>query len=209
VKLHEIDVPQVAAARAAVGPDVALMLDTNCPWSVDEALAMAQRLRRYDLSWLEEPVWPPDDHEGLARVRAVANETGMRIAAGENAASPTEFRQIFAAGAVDIAQPSVTKIGGITGALQVYALAAAHGVTIVPHCAYFGQGYLASLHLAASLPQAVPFERLFLDLETSPLSPWTEAKDGTLRVPDGPGLGCDPDMKLVERYRSHSPTIIR
>src|SRR5262249_25432123 len=83
------------------------------------------------------------------------------------------------------------------GALQVYALAAAHGVTIVPHCAYLGQGHLASLHLAASLPQAVPFERLFLDLEASPLSPWTEANDGILRVPDGPGLGCDPDMKLV------------
>ena len=58
------------AARDAVGPDVTLMVDTNCPWSVDEALAMVEALRRFDLHWLEEPVWPPEDLAGLAEVRA-------------------------------------------------------------------------------------------------------------------------------------------
>ena len=80
MKLHEIDVPQTRAARDAVGPTVSLMLDVNCPWSVDSAIDMAHRLRDCDLAWLEEPVWPPEHHAGLARVR---REGGVRIAAGE------------------------------------------------------------------------------------------------------------------------------
>ena len=110
IKLHEITVEAVKAARDAVGPGVPLMVDTNCPWSVDEAVAMAQALRPFDMYWLEEPVWPPEDHAGLAKVRAA----GAVIAAGENAAGLIEFRRAFELGALDVAQPSVTKIGGIS-----------------------------------------------------------------------------------------------
>src|SRR5262245_56176525 len=81
VKLHQTDVESVRAARDAVGADVDLMLDTNCPWSPEDAIRMAQALAPYGLYWLEEPVWPPEDYTGLARV-AAATET--RIALGEN-----------------------------------------------------------------------------------------------------------------------------
>src|SRR6266404_5985209 len=81
VKLHEIDIPQVKAAREAIGRDIKLMVDTNCPWSVGEALEMARRFAPFDLHWLEEPIFPPDDHAGLAALRAA----GTPIAAGENA----------------------------------------------------------------------------------------------------------------------------
>lgn len=84
IKLHEIGVEQVWAARAAVGAGVKIMMDTNCPWSVDEALAIADRVRPYDLHWLEEPVWPPEDLAGLAEVR---RRSGNAISAGENAMS--------------------------------------------------------------------------------------------------------------------------
>src|SRR5205807_4336027 len=87
-QLHEIDVPQVKAAREAIGPDLALMCDTNCPWSVPQATEMAQAFKPFDLHWLEEPVWPPEDHDGLAQVRQV----GVPIAAGENAAGTHDFR---------------------------------------------------------------------------------------------------------------------
>ncbi|HEY0523063.1 MAG TPA: mandelate racemase/muconate lactonizing enzyme family protein [Stellaceae bacterium] len=207
IKLHEIDVPQVAAAREAIGPDIALMMDVNCPWTVDESLEMVRRLTPYDLYWLEEPVWPPEDHDGLARVRSAAAASGIRVSAGENAAGLHDFRRLFAAGAIDIAQPSVTKIGGITEMRKIIALAEAHAVRLVPHCAYFGPGLLASLHLAATLPgPAAPFERLYVDLETSPLAPWTEAMNGKMRVPQGPGLGCDPAPEIIERYRVDLPT---
>ncbi len=205
VKLHEIAVPPVEAARQAVGPDVGLMMDTNSPWSVAEALASVEALRGCGLHWLEEPVWPPENHRGLARVR----KGGIPIAAGENASGLHDFRHMFEAGAVDIAQPSVTKIGGIGEMRKIAALAEAYGVRLVPHCAYFGPGYLASLHLAAVLVHEVPFERLYLELEASPFADALEAKGGKVKVPQAPGLGCDPDMAVVERYRSEPITVTR
>lgn len=205
IKLHEIDVPQVKAARDAIGAEIKLMVDTNCPWSVGEALEMARRFAPYDLYWLEEPVFPPDDHAGLASLRAA----GTRIAAGENVSSLGEFKKLFDARAVDFAQPSVTKIGGVSETMKVIALAEAYGVALVPHCAYFGAGFLASLHIAATLVHAAPFERLYLDLEASPYTPWTEALDGRMAVPQGPGLGCDPDPAVIAKYRTHPPTVTR
>lgn len=205
IKIHETDVPQVKAARQAIGPGVPLMLDTNCPWSVSEAIVMAEKFRPYDLYCIEEPVWPPEDHAGLARVRA----SGVRTCAGENVAGLHDFRHMFEARSIDIAQPSVTKIGGITEMRKIITLAEAYGVTFMPHCGYFGPGYLASLHIAASLQADTLFERLYLDLEVSPFSPWTEPEGGMVMVPQAPGLGCDPDMQVVERYRTHAPTIIQ
>src|SRR5262249_48345946 len=70
LKLHQTDVNSVRAARETVGPDVELMLDTNCPWTPDDAIRMARALHPYRLFWLEEPVWPPEDYAGLARVAA-------------------------------------------------------------------------------------------------------------------------------------------
>ncbi|GAC1338274.1 MAG: mandelate racemase/muconate lactonizing enzyme family protein [Acetobacteraceae bacterium] len=196
VKLHEITVAAVAAAREAAGPDVLLMNDTNCPWSPAEARAMARAFRPLDLHWLEEPVWPPEDFAGLAAVRA----EGVPIAAGENMASAVEFLHAFQQGALDIAQPSVTKIGGVSEFRRVIALAELHGVRVVPHCAYFGPGFLASLHLVAAMPERPPLERLFLDLEASPLPPFTDSVGGTVPVPSGPGLGCDPDPAVIAHY---------
>ncbi|MGB9367894.1 MAG: mandelate racemase/muconate lactonizing enzyme family protein [Xanthobacteraceae bacterium] len=205
IKLHEITVEAVKAARDAAGPNVALMLDTNCPWSVDETLRMVAALKSYDLYWLEEPVWPPEDHAGLAKVRAA----GAVIAAGENAAGLIEFRRAFELGALDIAQPSVTKIGGISEIRRVITLANEFSVRVVPHCPYFGPGFIASLHLTAALPADTPVERLFVDLEASPMGDWVDPKNGETRVPQGPGLGADPDPALIARYRTHAPNVIR
>jgi L-alanine-DL-glutamate epimerase-like enolase superfamily enzyme len=206
IKLHEITMPAVAAAREAAGPATDIMCDTNCPWSVDEAVAMARRLQPFRLAWLEEPVWPPEDVPGLARVR---REGGVRIAAGENAAGLQEFRAMFDAGALDVAQPSVAKIGGVTEVLKIAALAEARGVTLIPHCAYFGPGWLASLHLAATLAPTAPFERLFVDLEASPYHELVLAPGGRVTMPDGPGLGRDPDMDVLRRYAMSAPTVLR
>jgi D-galactarolactone cycloisomerase len=200
---RQITVPAVQAARDAVGPEVALMLDTNCPWSRDEALAMIAALRPFDLHWLEEPLWPPEDYAGLAQLRA----TGMPIAAGENA-SLSDFRPAFELGALDVVQPSVTKVGGVSEMRRIIALAQQLGVRVVPHCPYLGPGFLASLHLTVPLPDA-SVERLAVDLEASPLGDWIDARDGALRVPHGPGLGSDPDGELIARYRTHEPNIIR
>ena len=198
VKLHEVDVPPVAAAREAVGPKIALMLDTNCPWSLMEAQSMAQRLLPHDLLWLEEPIWPPEDFAALAHLRAT---TEIPIAAGENAGSGLQFAQMFAAGSVDYAQPSVTKIGGIGEMRKVLELAAASNVTAVPHSPYFGPGLLATLQILAAAPQETLVERLYVELEGSLFGELIDAPNGMMTVPDGPGLGRDPDPAVIKRYR--------
>ena len=167
---------------------------------------MARALGPCDLTWLEEPVWPPEDYAGLARVREAG---GVPIAAGENAAGLLDFRAAFAAGALDIAQPSVIKIGGPSALLEIAALARAAGVRLVPHNAYFGAGYLASLHLNATVAPDAPFERLFIDLEANPYHELVTATDGHVTVPDGPGLGRDPDPAVLARYRVDEPRLHR
>ncbi|HEY4044329.1 MAG TPA: enolase C-terminal domain-like protein, partial [Rhodopila sp.] len=180
-----------------------LMADVNCPWTVWQALTMARELEDFDLTWLEEPVWPPGDHEGLSRVRL---EGAIPIAAGENAAGLHDFRSAFEAGAQDITQPSVTKIGGPSAMMEIAALAKAVGVRLVPHNAYFGAGYLASLHVNAAVAPDAPFERLFVDLEASPYHDMVEAKGGKVPVPAGPGLGRDPDFEVLNRYLVQPPS---
>ena len=205
VKLHEITTAEIAAARDALGDDARLMVDVNCPWTVWQAMEMARELEALELTWLEEPLWPPGDHGGLSRVRL---EAPMPIAAGENAAGLHDFRAAFEAGAQDIAQPSVTKIGGPSAMLEIAALAKAFAVRLVPHNAYFGAGYLASLHVNAAVAPDAPFERLFIDLEASPYHELVEAKGGKVVVPSGPGLGRDPDMDVLRRYLVREPTVL-
>ena len=206
IKLHEITVPEIEAARDAIGPDVRLMVDTNCPWTVWQAIDLARQLEDCEMTWLEEPVWPPEDYEGLAKVRL---EGGAPIAAGENAAGLHDFKVAFEAGALDVAQPSVIKIGGVSAMVEIAALAKAYGVRMVPHNAYFGAGFLTSLHVNAALAPDAPFERLFLDLEASPYHDLVNAVDGTVTVPDGPGLGRDPDMDVLRRYLVTEPVVVR
>ncbi len=205
VKLHEVAREAVLAAKKAVGSDAEIMLDTNCPWSVEQAVSMARLMRDDGLYWLEEPVWPPEDHAGLAAVRA----QGIPIAAGENSAGLFDFKSMFDAGAIDIAQPSVTKVGGVTEMRRIIALAEAYSVRVVPHSAYFGPGLLASLHLIAATPSISMVEVLWIDMEANPFRPWTESVNGEVAVPQQPGLGCDPDEGIMERYRLGTPTRIQ
>jgi len=199
VKLHEIEVAPVASAREAVGREVKLMVDTNCPWSLAEAREMARKLAGYDIFWLEEPIWPPEDFAALAALR---RSGPMAIAAGENVGSALQFAQMFAAGAVDVAQPSVTKIGGVSELRKVLALAEAANLRVMPHSPYFGPGLLATLQVIAAAPQEMLVERLYVELEASLFGDLVDARQGMMRVPNGPGLGCEPDASVIARYRA-------
>jgi L-alanine-DL-glutamate epimerase-like enolase superfamily enzyme len=198
IKLHEITVGPIQAARSAAGPGVAIMVDCNCAWTVAQAIDMARKLKPLNLKWLEEPVWPPEDHAGLARVQA---EGGIPTAAGENAMLP-EFQSLIAAGAVSYAQPSVTKLGGVTQLRKVAALAAAHGVAVVPHSAYFGPGLIASIHCIAAMAGESLVERYDADFAVNPLhDAILPDGNGCLTVPQGPGLGVDPDPAVIAKLR--------
>jgi D-galactarolactone cycloisomerase len=196
LKLHQTDVESVAVARDAVGDDVELMLDTNCPWSVEEAIAAARRLEPLGLRWLEEPVWPPEDYRGLARVRAA---TSTPIAGGENESTAFGFRAVVDAGAVDVAQPSVTKVGGLSELRKVAAVLATANVTLVPHAFYYGAGLAATVHFALATP-GVPYVEFPSCALEAPLSEPVRCVDGYVTASDRPGLGADPDLDVVARF---------
>ena len=198
IKLHEIAEREVAAARDALGDGVPLMVDTNCPWTPAEARRHALEFKPYDLYWLEEPIFPPEDFASLAMLQ---RDTGIALAAGENACTSIEFHKMCAAGAVTFAQPSVTKVGGITELMKVAAVAAAHGVEVVPHSPYFGPGFPASLQAVAALPGEGLLERLYVNLEASLYGDLVVGDEGHFRVPDGPGLGIEPDPDVIAEYR--------
>jgi L-alanine-DL-glutamate epimerase-like enolase superfamily enzyme len=198
VKLHETEEAEVRAARDAAGDGVPIMVDTNCPWTPEQARQMTLKLRPYDLYWLEEPIFPPEDFPAIARLRA---GTGVAMASGENLCTAIQFRDMFAANAVDYAQPSVTKVGGITEFLKVSTLADSAGVTLMPHSPYFGPGFLATLHLTAARGQpGALVERYHMDLEASLYGPLIDPVDGAFAVPQGPGLGPDPDPDVIKTY---------
>ena len=202
IKLHENTIPAFMAARDSVGPEVDITLDVNCPWSVMEAKSVARAIRDKGFHWLEEPVWPPEDFAGLAEVR----KEGVSIAAGENIGNLHDFRKAFEAGALDVAQPSVVKVGGISAMRQIFTLAQAFSVRVVPHCFYWGPGYLATAHLAASMPRPALVETAFVSFEKQP-HPLFDPSKGTLKLNATPGLGFAPDMKVMEAYMVSRHTI--
>jgi L-alanine-DL-glutamate epimerase-like enolase superfamily enzyme len=198
LKLHEVDEQVIAAARAAVPREIPLLLDVNCEWSVADAIAVGKRLSVLGLEWFEEPVFPPEDAAGL---RAVGEACGIPIAAGENCCFVSQFAALFDAHALQYAQPSVTKVGGVTEFRRVAALAAARGVKLAPHSPYFGPGALATLHLLAALSAQARFESFYLWPEAMLYADALTPKRGELTVPLAPGLGADPDPEMVRRYR--------
>lgn len=185
IKLHEIELSAVRAARAAAGDSIALMNDVNCPWSLHQALNMVEQIRPLDLFWLEEPIWPPEDHASLAYLRA---RSATPIAAGENAATLQQFQHLFQAGAIDIAQPSPAKMGGLTELRKVFSLADAYNVTVIPHTFYEGPAFLAGLHASAALSTSPLVEWRFFDLHARLYGDRVVPVDGKIALPRAPVL---------------------
>jgi L-alanine-DL-glutamate epimerase-like enolase superfamily enzyme len=206
IKLHEIEIAPTRAAREAAGETTGLMLDVNCPWTLRKALDMAQQLRPLNLRWLEEPVWPPEDHSALAQIRA---RGAVPIAAGENATTLAQFKHLFEAGAVDFVQPSPAKMGGVSELRKVFTLAAAYNVSVMPHSFYDGPAFLAGVHVSAALGRgaleglATMVEWRFFDLEARLYGDQAIPRNGAIAVPHAPGLGFDPDPAVIKRYAAH------
>lgn len=199
IKLHETTAPSVTSARCAIGSDVPLMVDMNCPMDGPSAIAFAHDCREAAPLFLEEPVWPPEDFATLAEVRA---KGGLPIAAGENACTVHQFRKMMTAGAVTYAQPSVIKVGGVTEYLKVVSLADEMGIRLAPHSPYFGPGFLATLQLMATRNDGAFVEVFYMNRAACLWGGRIEADAaGTIPVPEGPRLGYEPDKAVIEKYR--------
>lgn len=201
VKLHECEPAIVRASAPALreaGAD--LMLDVNAEWTPAQARQALRDLHDVELRWLEEPLKPADGYEALARLRA---ESGVAIAAGEAASCLGDFATALRLGALDVLQPSPSKIGGLGALRHVAELAAASGlVELAPHTPQFGPALLASLQLCAAIEPRAPQECFFVDLAISPFGEAVTPAEGFLRVPQGHGLGCDPDPESLARCRA-------
>ena len=196
-----------AIAEAVEGRGITLMVDTNHAYGRAQALRLCRALDGYNLRWYEEPVVPEDLH-GYAEMR---NKLTMPIAGGENEHTLFGYRDLFAANAVDIAQPDLCSCGGISAARHIVTLAQAHGVAVNPHVWGSAVAQAASLQLIAALP--VAHHSLFAqeplleyDCSSHPfrqhlITHPIQQSGGWVPIPEGPGLGIEIDRSIVERYR--------
>jgi L-alanine-DL-glutamate epimerase-like enolase superfamily enzyme len=195
VKLHERTLEAVKAAREVIGASMPLMIDTNCAWGQEEAIREIRALARYQPLWVEEPIWPPEDHEALQGVKAA---TGVALAAGENATSRSEFSQLLRTGAVDYLQPSAIKSGGVTVLRDLSRACMATSTRLSPQSAFFGPGFLATLHVLAAHATEVVAERIHCDLAFVPYAATVPIEDGAYTLTDRPGLGAELEPGLFD-----------
>jgi L-alanine-DL-glutamate epimerase-like enolase superfamily enzyme len=191
------DVRAVAAIREAVGDGVALMVDANGAYDAATAIRVARALEDIEVTWLEEPV-PPDDIDGYRRIHQM---TSTPLAAGESVFAVFGFRQLLAEGLIDYVQPDLGRCGGITAAMQIYALCYAANKAFVPHTGFSGGvSQLAALHVAAAAPQLATLEYMFIDNPAREIfvEGYPRPTDGVLTVPRGPGLGLQLDHERIE-----------
>jgi L-alanine-DL-glutamate epimerase-like enolase superfamily enzyme len=143
------DLDRIAAVRATLGPGRGLMIDANQRWDLDTATRNVQALAAHDLAWIEEPLRADDlaGHTELAR--RLAAGAAVPIALGENLHTVYRFDDFLRAGAAQIVQPNVVRVGGITPFLRISELAVRHGAALHPHLLPELSGQLA-LTLPAS-----------------------------------------------------------
>jgi L-alanine-DL-glutamate epimerase-like enolase superfamily enzyme len=189
---------RVIAARAHLGPDVAIMTDAHGTCTVAEAKRFCRLVADCDLTWFEEPV-TGDDPRGCAEVRA---STDIPIAAGESEFTRFDFRHLADIRAVDFFQPDMAICGGITEAMRIAAIASAHQIRFAPHMWGGAIMFAAGLQVCASAPAAcwiefsLGYNPLMHDLveEKPPLV------DGRIIFPETPGLGLTIREDFVREY---------
>jgi L-alanine-DL-glutamate epimerase-like enolase superfamily enzyme len=191
----------VAAVREAVGPEMALMVDVQYAFdSVERALRCCDALAELDVFFLETPLWV-DDLAGYAELQ---RRSPVRIAQGEWLSTRHEFADLIATG-IAVVQPDVGRVGGLTEARRVCALAADAGSLVVPHAWKTGISVAVAAHLAMATPHMPFFEFLPAELCESRLRKELTRdelvfEDGTLAPPRQPGLGVDLDRDALEYF---------
>lgn len=195
IKLHEITAEAISAGRQAAPAPLKLVTDVNCNWTDDAAESLMPLMKELDLYWVEEPLYPPDSE---TRLQHLQHKYSVGIASGENACTSVEFSRLVQQ--IDFIQPSVTKVGGISEFIKICDLASEHNTRVMPHSPYFGPGYHATIQLMAARNECELFEYLYITPEAwlDPAIPLPD--NGSITVPDKPGIGFEPDPDILARY---------
>jgi L-alanine-DL-glutamate epimerase-like enolase superfamily enzyme len=194
----------VEAARDEAGSPESfqIMVDVQYTWDdADRALKTLNQWAELGIFFCETPL-PLDDLDGIAKL---ASQSPVRIAFGEMQSHHSEFYDLFDRGGIQVGQPDVGRVGGLMEALKVCDMAAERERIIVPHCWKTGVGIAATMQMAAVTPHCAYIEFLPAAICASQLRQKLtltdpEFIDGTLALPDRPGLGVDVNWECVEQY---------
>lgn len=194
------DEETVRVIREYLGKNIDLMVDVGrfVNWTPQQALEMANRLKRYEIYWLEEPL-PQDDIDGMIWL---TERSPVRIAAGEGYYTVWDFKELITKRAVHILQPDVGKAGGITEIKRIGDLANIFNATVVMHGFSTAINIAANLQIVASMPNApiLEFRRTESPLIYRLLKKPFVAERGHIPIPDGPGLGIEIDEDVLNEY---------
>jgi L-alanine-DL-glutamate epimerase-like enolase superfamily enzyme len=194
------NVELVRTVRQSVGHDVDVMADAYMGWTLDYAKRMLPLLEPFHLRWLEEPVIPDDIH-GYAELKSRGQ---IPIAGGEHEFTLHGFCDLLEARALDYIQFDTNRVGGITQARKIAALAEAHSVPVIPHAGQMHNYHVVMASLNSPMAEYFPV----VDVEVGNELFWyifdgePKAKDGFVDLDDNvPGLGLTINEKALERFQ--------
>jgi D-arabinonate dehydratase len=193
----EEEVERVRVAREAIGPNRTLLMDANGKWkNKQEAVRACRKFAEYDPYFIEEPVMP----DSLDLYREVNGALDYAVAGGELEFSRYGFRDLIREDAVEIIQPDVTVVGGVTEWMRVAQTAASHDIPVAPH-------YNWDLHiqLLAAVENSLWIEYFYRDSDVKAfddvLEHQIEPEDGVIQLPQRPGHGVELDRDALEEFR--------
>jgi muconate cycloisomerase len=199
------DIAAVRLVREAIGSEVKLRVDGNMGWSTaKQAIGVIRAMEAYGLELVEQPL-PAHDLDGMAEVRRAI---GVPLMADESVRNPRSAMAVIRHGAADIANVYVTEAGGILNASRIFAMCEAAGMPcMIGSMPEFGIGTAAQIHLGVAMTNLGPDSDTCgvlyhaEDLLTRPL----KIENGFSYPPEGPGLGVEIDMDVLERWRRNEP----
>ncbi|VGO19496.1 mandelate racemase/muconate lactonizing enzyme family protein [Pontiella sulfatireligans] len=208
------EMERIAAIREAVGDDIILMVDANHAYNFHTAKRIGKFLEEMNVHFFEEPVVPENIH-GYKTLRETLN---LAIAAGENEFTRFGYLELLKNECLDIIQPNIGCAGGFTEAKRIEALASAYHVQVIPHCWGSGIALAAALQYCATIapsphtafecaPENSPmieYDKNVNPLRDSLLTETFSVNDGFVHIPDGPGLGVEINMSVLEKYLTKS-----
>lgn len=201
------DAKLIKACRAAVGPDINLMIDANHGFDSIEAIRLGNAIAEDDIRWFEEPVTPDD----LGSYEEVRRGQPIPVAGGECDFTRWGFRDILQRRAIDIIQPDTAAAGGLSECKKIADMAASFGIRYLPHVWGTGIGLAAALQLLAVLPDTPPsytpkapileFDRSEHPFRQAILQSPIEHESGVVQIPQGSGLGIEIDRAALEQFK--------
>jgi L-rhamnonate dehydratase len=191
----------VKTVREVVGPDVELAADAYMGWSVPYAIRMIRQIEDagLNLAWLEEPVLP----DQIAGYAEIARAVDTPISGGEHEFTRYGFRDLIERGAVDVVQLDVNRVGGISEARKIWAMAAGASLPVLPHAGQLHNYHLIMAHLNSPIAEFFPLldppdgNTLFWHVFSGEPTP----VNGFITIGDRPGLGLTLNEEFVARYR--------